>query len=394
MKSFKEYLSEDLAYSNRFDLFNAVAGRIHLNNKAVQYMLPKEEKGKTFRHVTDLKGAEFLLTNQDKNIQISASDVAKICSGVETGGSVLLSVSGKPVVWMPSDAYTYLGERGIRWMEWASFNDKHDILSKDTMYIYYRMLAKILEKYPDMSEAMYSGGHFSAKELTEEQLDSLRTAYRGYGFYFAGISGERIANNLRIWMKANKARANKLLNEILKIQIKWLAGAESELKYDLGKLYNSLKQSKGDMRAQTKIQNQLSFTKYDEVVLDHVRVRYMYLKVAEKLTTYIRKHIELQSNNYHLMKEENELKQFFSKINVPFAFLDMNCSGKYWNDEILNNITDGEMPKKNAKGYYTSMGDVIKSKTLVSREVFNDYLDWLGIKAHKRSMGIQWYVRK
>ncbi len=165
MKSFKEFLTEDSSFSNRFDLFNAVAGRIQLNKKAVQYMLPKEEKGKTFRHVTDLKGAEFLLTNQDKNIQISASDVAKICSGVETGGSVLLSISGKPVVWIPEDAYTYLGERGIRWMDWTIFNIRNKILSKDTMYRYYKMLANILEKYPDMLEAMYTGGHFSAKEL-------------------------------------------------------------------------------------------------------------------------------------------------------------------------------------------------------------------------------------
>lgn len=369
MKSFKAYLSEDSSYSNRFDLFNAVAGRIQLNKKAVQYMLPKEEKGKTFRHVTDMKGAEFLITNKNKNVQISASDIAKICKGVETGGSVLLSVSGKPVVWMPEDAYTFLGEGGIRWMDWTSFNGQHKILSKDTMYRYYRMLANILEKYPDMSEAMYSGGHFPAKELIEDQLDSLRTAYRGYGYYFAGYSGERTADNLRIWMKANKARANKLINDILKIQVKWLAGAESELKSDLGKLYNYLKQSKGDSKAQTKIQNQLSFTKYDEVVLDHVRVKDMYIKLSSNMITYVTQQIKLQSENYHTKIEENQFKQFLSKVNVPFAFLDYNCSGKEW-IRYVNSLDDTEMAS------------------------YNDYLDWLGIKPHKKSQGVQWYVRK
>ena len=106
MKSFKQFYTENI-YSNRFDLFNAVAGRIHLNKKAIQYMLPKEEKGKTFRHITGIDGAEFLFKNKDKDIQISASDVAKVCSGVETDGSIILSVTGKPLIRIPEDAYTY-----------------------------------------------------------------------------------------------------------------------------------------------------------------------------------------------------------------------------------------------------------------------------------------------
>ena len=102
---------------DRFDLFNAIAGRIKLDNKASQLLLPKADKSKRFRHSTDFDGATFLSTNKDKDIQISASEIKRVCEGVETTGNVIVSLTGRPVIWFPTDAFTYMGEAGVRWMD-------------------------------------------------------------------------------------------------------------------------------------------------------------------------------------------------------------------------------------------------------------------------------------
>ena len=369
MKSFKTYFTEasTTSYKNRFDLFNAVAGRIQLNKKAVQYMLPKEEKGKTFRHVTDMKGAEFLLTNKNKNVQISASQIAKICAGVETIGSVLISLTGKPVAWMPEDAFTFLGEGGIRWMDWTHFDGMHRILSRESKYQYFKPLAKILEKYPDMLEAMYGGGHFSAKELYDDQQDSLRTAYQSYGTYFNGSTGERVSDNLRTWMKDNKATANKILTEILNLQAQWLAGVESELKADLGKLYNDMLTVKKKNMVSV-FQSMQGLNSYDEVVIDNVKIKNMYIKNSKHMMESMFRHIKGRPKE----AEDKELKTFLNKIpnNIPFTFLDWDCGGQMWKDYLIF--------LKNNK----------------SLDKLDEYLDWLGIKPYKRSKGIQWYINK
>lgn len=371
----------------RFDLFNAIAGRIKLDDLAHRYLLPEVDKSKKFRHTTDKKGAIFLSNNKDKSVQISASEIMKVCEGVETDGTIIVSATGEPVVWFPTDAFTFLGEKGIRWMDWGQFDYNNALLSDKIKKRYYERLSQVFKAYPDMLRAMFSfnitlsgtvpdSDKIEIDYLVNKMRRHLDNNYTIFSDMFISGKAKIMAQNLKNWMKENPKDAKSLFSLIMDIQRSWLWKASKELRPNLSKAYDNMKTMSG-VRKKAMYQMDMGFTDYDEVVINNVVVRNLYLKYSKVLYDWIMK--ARTSATYErdvkgaiemfIYTDITELKDFFVKLpsNLAFTFLDSSCSGKQWNKLI-------------------KMDDM-------SKELFTEAFNYLGIKEHKKTGGLQWYVK-
>jgi hypothetical protein len=382
MESFKQLLESN----ERFDLFNAIAGRIKLDKDAHERLLPKADKSKRFRHSTNVDGAIFLSNNKDKNIQISASEIKKICGGIETDGSVIVSLTGNPVVWFPTDAFTYRGESGVRWMDWSSFDYSDKLLDSKHKWDYYEKLMKILNKYPDLIDSF---GTSNSDALIKTIRGNLDWRYFGSQFSRGGIF---LSKQISDWKNNNPKQAKVLLNLILSMQKKWLTAISKKLAPQLSKNYADFKSN---------IQSS-GFSSYDEAVVDNVEVKNLYIKEAFGLANRI------QDSKWDFINgvkkpfaKEMKTSSYgsFSKLisalpkNIPFTFLDTNCSGADWN-KLLKGVTDkwqedADKWKSNPDGEFAYAWEPI-----VPKPVYQEFLDYFGIKEHRRSGGLQWYVVK
>jgi hypothetical protein len=185
-----------------------------------------------------------------------------------------------------------------------------------------------------------------------------------------------MASNLKTWMKENPKDAKSLLDVIMDTQRSWLWKASKELRPNLTKAYDEMKTMSG-VRNKAIYQMAKGFTDYDEVVINNVVVRNLYLKYSKEINdwmmnartsaTYERDMKE--ALEMFVQQDQKELKDFISKLpsNLPFTFLDSSCSGKQWNSKLQ------------WSGY--------------SEELWEEVFNYLGMKEHKRTGGLQWYVK-
>jgi hypothetical protein len=115
MKSFKQYITE--RQKKHSDMFLIFAGDIKLDMDNSCKIWEDCGKRSTFRHTTDLEGADFLINNKNKDVSISAFKMSSNTGGVETDGTVVTIVDGNYTIWWPADAFTFIGSDGKRWIK-------------------------------------------------------------------------------------------------------------------------------------------------------------------------------------------------------------------------------------------------------------------------------------
>ena len=262
MKSFKQFFTE--RQSGHLDLFLALAGDIKLDRGNACKIWEQCGKRGMFRHVTDIMGTEFLLGNKDKNLSISAMKFSKEMSGVETTGDTVLVVEGDYEIWWPSDAFTFIGVDGKRWISMKSAAFQRIFPAKFSAE-YIKELISLKDKYPKINEFLEKniGSKYSRSDLGGGVYGSV-TIINPYALT------SDFENKTWQFQESNKAEVEKYTKAVSSLQIKYLDKYSDDIKKNLIKEFNKAKTDKS--------QRQQYYWDLDEAVISNVKVKQIIFK--------------------------------------------------------------------------------------------------------------------
>lgn len=210
-------------------------------------------KRSKFRHITDEAGLVKLINNKDKKLSISATKLGKIWAGVETDGTVVAVIEADYTIWWPKDAWTYVGQDSMRWMDMNKA--KHVTSNVDTsrridalnpiiptkmVDEYYAALNKLLMKFPQLNDI----DKRTTKNYMLISTDELPTRPN------EEVLGE--------WVKDNKSLADKIVKAALKLQVKFLDKYSKSIQQKLMQVYHDRQGRRRD--------------RMDEAVVNNVKV--------------------------------------------------------------------------------------------------------------------------
>lgn len=251
MKKFKEFFTE--AQNKHSEFYLLLAGDIKIDRTNACKIWDKCGKRDTFRHITNLDGAEFLLKNKDKNVTISAMKFGKTLTGIETKGGVVLVVKGNYEIWFPDDAFSYIDKSGKRWIQLDRYEAHYHIFGQDFFDEYLEKLQSLLEKY-DIMEGLkmfnyriYDTGH-------SHQMSVSKTA-----------EFEPFVEKFYI---DNKKEMDKFMKEALKMQVKMLDKYSDKITKYLVEKWNESRTS-SDRKTHY-------LWKYDEALISNIEVEKIY----------------------------------------------------------------------------------------------------------------------
>ncbi len=261
MKSFKQFFTE--RQSGHLDLFLALAGDIKLDRGNACKIWEQCGKRGMFRHVTDIMGTEFLLGNKDKNLSISAMKFSKEMSGVETTGDTVLVVEGDYEIWWPSDAFTFIGVDGKRWISMKSAAFQRIFPAKFSAE-YIKELISLKDKYPKINEFLEKniGSKYSTSDMGS--LFGSVTLINPYALT------SDFENKTWQFQESNKAEVEKYTKAVSSLQIKYLDKYSDDIKKNLIKEFNKAKTDKS--------QRQQYYWDLDEAVISNVKVKQIIFK--------------------------------------------------------------------------------------------------------------------
>lgn len=190
-------------------------------------------KRSKFRHITDGAGLVNLINNKDKNLTISATKLGKIWKGIETDGTVVAIVEADFTIWWPRDAWTYIGQDSMRWMDINKAKKVtsnigyaehlNPIIPKKMVDEYYVALNNLLKKFPALND-------IDIRESNNYMLISLDS-----------LPSRPNEGVLNYWIKNNKKEADKIVKESLKLQFKFLDKYSDIIQKRLMQIYNDHK---------------------------------------------------------------------------------------------------------------------------------------------------------
>ncbi len=224
-------------------------------------------KRSKFRHITDGAGLVKLINNRDKKLSISAFKLGKIWSGIETDGTVVAVVEADYEIWWPKDAWTYIGQDSMRWMDMNKakhatsnvsvsqrIDELNPIIPSKMVDEYYKELSQYLKKYPSLDDAdMRSGGNYMLTGTSK-----------------LGLPTYPNENALNEWIQLNKSDAKKIVKDALKMQVKYLDKYSKGIQKRLMQVYNDRKGRRRD--------------RMDEAVVNNVKVIEVVAMDSDNLT--------------------------------------------------------------------------------------------------------------
>ncbi len=288
-------------------------------------------KRSTFRHITDTKGVITLINNKDKNLSISAFKTGKIWAGIETEATAVLIVEGDYEIWWPRDAWTYIGDDSMRWMDMLKAKnitgnvdyskDLNPIIPSEMVNDYYKELNQYLKKYPSLNDADNRAPHIKNYLM--------RTTYKD-GSYPSDKS------TVYEWIKLNKNDAKKIVKDALKMQLKYLDKYSDIIQKRLMAVYHH--------RRGEKIKNRM-----DEAVINNVKVKEIVAMDVDEMTDTVvrfgelieqdlmdksRADIVIMDTVLGKVLKHTDYKGLFTIYNDydKFAFMDTVISKKYEED--------------------------------------------------------------
>ena len=256
MESFKQFFTE--RQSGHLDFFLALAGDIKLDRGNACKIWEQCGKRGMFRHVTDIMGAEFLIGNTDKNLSISAMKFSKEMKGVETTGDTVLVVEGDYEIWWPSDAFTFIGVDGKRWISMKSAAFQRIFPAKFSAE-YIKELISLKDKYPKINEFLEKNIRSKYSTSDMGSLFGSVTLINPYA-----LTSE-FENKTWQFQESNKAEVEKYTKAVLSLQIKYLDKYSDDIKKNLIKEFNKAKTDKS--------QRQQYYWDLDEAVISNVKVK-------------------------------------------------------------------------------------------------------------------------
>jgi len=121
---FKDYLEEAYINKNK-EYFFLLDGRLPLAPK-LWSRINKLSKIDLAYHITDLKGLNTIIKIQNRKKQISTftKGDSTVARGVETGGGILIELSGESTLNIDGDAWTSLDRNGLRWWDLEEMSNR------------------------------------------------------------------------------------------------------------------------------------------------------------------------------------------------------------------------------------------------------------------------------
>ncbi len=343
MKNFEQFYTE--AQRKHSDLFNAMATRIKLDAEASRRIMGVlAGQSGTFRHMTNIDGAKFLINNKDKSVSVSAEKFTKTCHGIETSGNIVLILKANHVIWYPRDAWTYRGEGGVRWMDVQEANrvgsnipeEFRKKLTQETIKIILQTDENLLKLIKD-NYAFVSGdeGWYFYHDL----------------FLDNGILEVKISE----YVEKNPKVGQSLLAKLLKLQKKLLLEYSEEIQKNIRRQFKEKVYNKGDIKEY-----------YDEAVINNIEVTHILVK--ERMDKF--KVLLSQMDN-----SDGDLKD--QKNYIDSAVLNL---GKFINNFNIKNIPITMVSKNCLIEPFKSM---MKNTDRNWKKYFDIYIDHLGLKRMK-----------
>ena len=312
MKNFKQFVTEEqyLTEAKEFDdLFMAMSLMVKLDPTNKKALFPYSGKIDTFRHITNLKGANFLILEPDPKVAISAMKFGKQCASIGTEGGVLLTVEGEYLYWSPRDSWTYRGKQNLRWVSILEAPGRHFPES----YIQ-EMFNFILSEYRKL-------GTWFGEIITH--LDRYNWEYntKTHQRWFDYL--QKIQSHFSSYMY--KPDAKKMLKNIVNKQHELIEKYSTELQTNFIEVYNK-------MHNPQYIQKQFGKFKYyhDEAVIKKVKVTGVNFIVADNFRALL--DVYQKGGNIAFKDNYNELRIHINEFinRWPFktcTITDKNCSG-------------------------------------------------------------------
>ena len=296
-------------------------------------------KRSTFRHITDTKGVINLINNKDKNLSISAFKTGKIWAGIETNATAVLIVEGDYEIWWPRDAWTYIGQDQMRWMDMnkakgATSNvaysiDLNPIIPSEMVNEYHVALNNFINKFPALNDNSF---WLSLTKPNEEVLHD--------------------------WIKDNKKEADKIVKEALKMQLKYLDKYSDIIQKRLMAIYHH--------RRGEKIKNRM-----DEAVINNVKVKEIVAMDVE----------ETEEAISHLGKQVNTK----GEINKDIALTTLS-------NTVLGNV----LLYTDYKGLFTVYNDYDKFEFMrkIANKQYTPDINGMAIKALEDVLKVKYFKDK
>jgi hypothetical protein len=265
MKSFKSYLTEKQAKRN--DLYLVLRGDIKLDMDSSCKIWEDCGKRDEFRHLTDKAGAEFLIKNKNKNVTISALKLSHYVQKIVAQAEMILNIDADYDIWFPSDAFTYIGSDGKRWLALdTSISD--EILGKDFKEDYLKRLYNMILDDPDLMK----GGFFDIIGMGQDlhYINFIETITGGYGAY---IDQPRVEAGLKQMIAGIKG--DKFVKKVLKLQLEILDKHSDHIRRKLHNIWQSLHGKESFARAEFNRGDS-----FDEAVVSNIKVNHAYIKSA------------------------------------------------------------------------------------------------------------------
>ena len=308
-------------------------------------------KRSTFRHITDTKGVINLINNKDKKLSISAFKTGKIWAGIETDATAVLIVEGDYEIWWPRDAWTYIGDDNMRWMDMLKAKnvtgnvdyskDLNPIIPTEMVNDYYKELNQYLKKYPSLNQA---------DERPPEHINYMLRSENG--------SFPPYKHAIYEWVKLNKNDAKKIVKDALKMQLKYLDKYSDIIQKRLMTVYHH--------RRGEEIKNRM-----DEAVINNVKIKEIIAMDVD----------ETQDAISHLGTQVNTK----GEINKDLALTTLS-------NTVLGNV----LSYTDYKGLFTIYNDYDKfdfMKQIVNKQYSPD-LNGMAIKALEDVLKVKYYKNK
>ena len=308
MESFKKFCEAMTKHSDAFLILMSDIKLDRGNSCKIWEMCGKRSK---FRHITDKKGANFLINNKDKNVTISAMKLGKRTKGILSYGDIILLLDADYETWFPEDAYTFIGEDGKRWTS-PKARRFTDIFGEDFLEEYKSGLRKLIQnKHPELHEFLMQSDY---RYISGNNIIGESDSINNFSYDFNSLN-ETVFNE---WEKSNKKLVDKFTQDALKYQLDFLDKRSEEIQDRLINMFRNANKSKDNRQMYSMWQ--------DEAVVSNVKVDKVLIKGFDKLSfNYFFENFgdEILSS-YETKEIVNHLFEFIfsSKFKGLFTFID------------------------------------------------------------------------
>lgn len=351
MKNFKQFYTE--VQRKHSDLFNAMGARIKLDAEASRRIIGVlAGQSGTFRHMTNIDGAQFLINNKDKSVSVSAEKFTKTCHGIETSGEIVLILKANHVIWYPKDAWTYRGEGGVRWMDVQEAGRINEIMPEEFLKKLTQETIKII------------------LQTDENLLKIIKDNYafvsgdEGWYFYHDLFVGDgSLEVKISEYVEKNPKVGKVLLEKLLKLQKKLLLEYSEEIQKNIRELFKENVYKKRGIKEY-----------YDEAVVNNIEVTHILVKERMNIFKGLLSELDNRDGDLEDQKDYIDSAVRGSKVRVGLNL------GKFINNFNIKNIPITMVTKNCLIEPFKS---IMKNPDRNWKKYFDIYIDHLGLKRMK-----------